>query len=250
MKTLNLKLALILATVAVFGAGCGSSSSDNVTAPIINTGDVPVSPDGVYTSGGSYTADQKTAVFTPVSLEMMNNYAYLHPLNDPKDIAVTIDLQEVKNGRYAGSVKISYTDNGQRIVGTFKAGRHQNDNFSSLRDNDKLDAEFNRWFIINGKYYFSAYFQDAYGGLIVVFDNYVNQGDAQGTGVVSGAVYFRNFPQSYATQSPYRSCWYIYDGPYDCRAEAVTKKNAIYPANGYRKLGTFSGLSKAAVFNN
>ena len=110
-----------------------------------------------------------------------------------------------------------------------------------------MEAEYNRWFTLNGKYYFSAYFQDAYGAVVLVFDNYVNLGDAQGSGVVSGSVYYKNFAQSYVQQSPYRKCWYIYSGPYNCRANAVMDKSAIYPGDGFKKLGTFSGLSKAAV---
>ncbi len=254
MTMQNTKMVLVLLALSTYAVGCGQSTTNqsNATHPVINTGEVPISPDGVYTSNGSYSDSQKTATFTPVSIEEMNSYVGTHPLNDPKDFKVSVDLKEVpsQTGRYYGTVKISYTDTGVRYTGTFKASSNTNEDLYNLKDSGTLDAEYNRWFTINNVYYFSAYFQDAYGAIVLIFDNYVNQGDAQGTGVVSGSIYYKNFAQSYAPQSPYRSCWFIYAGPYNCISSAVTNKSAVYPGDGYIKLGTFSGMSKAAVFNN
>lgn len=254
MKTFNSKLIVLLAAFSLLGVGCGKSQqfqTDSVGGgyqPIVNDGSIPVSPDGsgVGTSTGG-TTGSNTVDFTPVSIAEFNSYVAMHPLNNPTNFKITVDMQNAGNGRYAGTVKLSYVDTGYQYEGKFEAGSGTNVSYKGMKDNGLMEAEFNRWFIINGKYYFSAFFQDAYGAIVLVFDNYVNQGDAQGSGYVSGSVYYKNFAQSYAQQSPYRKCWYIYDGPYNCRASAVINKNTPYPGDGYRKLGTFSGLSKAAA---
>ncbi|MEK2645767.1 hypothetical protein [Bdellovibrio sp. BCCA] len=254
MKTFNSKLIFLLAVFALAGVGCGKSnefqtnSANGVYQPITNDGSTPVSPEGPGsgTSTGSSTGSN-TVNFTPVSIAEFNSYVAMHPLNNPSNFKLTVDLQNAGNGRYAGSVKISYVDTGYNYEGRFEAGSGTNVDMYKLKDAGLMEAEFNRWFIINGKYYFSAFFQDAYGAIVLVFDNYINQGDAQGSGAVSGRVYYKNFAQSYAQQSPYRKCWYIYEGPYNCRASAVINKNTPYPGDGYRLLGTFSGLDKAAA---
>lgn len=254
MKTLNSTLIVLLAVFALAGVGCGSNNqlqanSDNNggITPIGGDGTIPEPPTG--TGGGTVVQGSKTVTFTPVSIAEMNSYVAMHPLNDPKNFTLTVDMQSAGNGRYAGSVKIGYTDTGYTYSGNFEAGSGTNVKLPGLKDNNLLEAEFNRWFIINNKYYFSAFFQDNYGAIVLVIDNYVNQGDAQGTGYVSGRVYYKNFAQSYAQQSPYRKCWYIYEGPFTCRASAVINKDTPYPGDGFRLLGTFSGLQKAAAFN-
>lgn len=252
MKTFNSKLIVLLAAFSLLGVGCGKSNSfdTNVGTSNVyqtnNPGLIPVSPDGTGTTSSASTGSN-TVDFVPVSIAEFNSYVAMHPLNNPTNFKISVDLHNAGNGRYAGTVKLSYVDSGYQYSGTFSAGDGTNQDMYKLRDAGLMEAEFNRWFIINNQYYFSAFFQDAYGAIVLVFDNYVNQGDAQGTGYVSGSVYYKNFAQSYAQQSPYRKCWYIYDGPYNCRASAVIDKSSVYPGDGYRKLGTFSGLSKADV---
>ncbi|WP_374073503.1 hypothetical protein [Bdellovibrio bacteriovorus] len=253
MKTFNSKLIFLLAAISILGVGCGKSeqfqtnSTTGVVQPIINDGTNPVSPDGPGTGTTTGATGSNVVDFKPVSIAEFNSYVAMHPLNNPTNFKLTVDLQNAGNGRYAGSVKISYVDTGYNYEGRFEAGSGTNVDMYKLKDANLMEAEFNRWFIINGKYYFSAFFQDAYGAVVLVFDDYINQGDAQGSGAVSGRVYYKNFAQSYAQQSPYRKCWYIYDGPYNCRASAVINKNTPYPGDGYRLLGTFSGLNKAAA---
>lgn len=249
MKTFNSKLIFLLAAVSLLGVGCGKSNSFQNNSPVgalgtSNPGLIPVSPDGVGGNSGTPTGSS-TVDFVPVSIAEFNSYVAMHPLNNPTNFKLTVNLQNAGNGRYAGTVKISYVDTGYAYEGKFEAGSGTNQDIYKLRDAGMMEAEFNRWFILNNQYYFSAFFQDAYGAIVLVFDSYVNQGDAQGTGYVSGSVYYKNFAQSYIQQSPYRKCWYIYDGPYNCRASAVIDKNSPYPGDGYRKLGTFSGLSTA-----
>lgn len=252
MTTFNSKLIFLMVAFSLMGVGCGKSSSfetnsANGANQANNNGAIPVSPDGVGTSGTGVVSGSNTVDFVPVSIAEFNSYVAMHALNSPNNFKLTVDLQDAGNGRYAGAVKISYVDTGYQYEGKFEAGSGTNQDLYKLQDAGMMEAEYNRWFILNNQYYFSAYFQDAYGAIVLVFDNYINQGDAQGTGFVSGSVYYKNFAQSYVQQSPYRKCWYIYSGPYNCRASAVMDKSTPYPGDGYRKLGTFSGLSKAAA---
>lgn len=249
MTTLNFKLILLAMAVSILGVGCGSNNSglsgNNVSTPISTTPTVPGAPDG--SNVGSTTSGTNTVDFTPVSVAEFNSYVAMHPLNSPNNFKLTVDLTNAGSNRYAGTVKISYQDTGYQYEGKFEAGSGTNEDVYKLRDAGLMEAQYNHWFLIDNKYYFSAFFQDAYGAIVLVFDNFVNQGDAQGTGTVSGSVYYKNFAQSYAQQSSYRKCWFLYNGPYDCRATAVINKSSIYPGDGYRKLGTFSGLSLAAA---
>lgn len=252
MKTLNTKLMVLLAAFSLLGVGCGDSNSFQTLSNGGDTntggGGVIVAPGGEEpgTGTGNYT---NKATFTPVSFTEFSNYVSVHALNNPSNYKVTVNLTAVESGRYAGDVKISYTDAGYNYEATFTAGAGRNVKYDSLHDNNTLESEFNRWFAFGGKTVFSGYFQDKYGSIVLIVDNAVNQGDGQGGGYVTGSIYYKNFAQSYATQSPYRKCWFIYNGPYDCRSGAVSNKTSLYPTdNGYRKLGTFTGLSQAAAF--
>ena len=250
MKTLNTKMMVLLAAFSLIGVGCGDSNSFQTLSNGVNPGgggDLIVSPE---TGGGGGTGNYTNqATFTPVSFTEFNSYVAVHSLNNPSNYKVTVNLTAVESGRYAGDVKISYTDAGYNYEATFSAGSGKNAKYSNLHDNNTLESEFNRWFTYGGKTVFSGYFQDKYGSIVLVVDNAVNQGDGQGGGYVTGSIYYKNFAQSYAQQSSLRKCWFIYDGPYDCRSGAVSNKTSLYPTdNGYRKLGTFTGLSQAAAF--
>ncbi|MFM6929684.1 MAG: hypothetical protein ACKOX6_14545 [Bdellovibrio sp.] len=254
MKTLNAKMMILVAAFSVMGVGCGSNKMVADSSAVgpgqvggSNTGSIPTSPDG--STSTDTTSYSNEATFTPVSIAEFNSYVGSHPLNDPQNFKVKVQLQQVENGRYAGTVNISYTDTGYSYNGTFTAGAGRNASYKGLNDNNALEAEFNRWFTLSGRTAFTGFFQDSYGAIVLVIDNVVNQGDAQGTGdVVTGSVYYKNFAQSYTQQSPYRSCWYITNGPFNCRSTSVINKSSTVPNDGYRKLGTFSGISRAAAF--
>lgn len=251
MKTLNTKMMILVAAFSVMGVGCGSNkmvadSSVVSTDQVGGSGSIPTSPDGSTTTDS--TSYSNEATFTPVSIAEFNSYVGSHPLNDPQNFKVKVQLQQVENGRYAGTVNISYTDTGYAYNGTFTAGSGRNVSMKTLNDNNALEAEFNRWFTYSGRSVFTGFFQDSYGAIVLVIDNVASQGDAQGGDVVTGSVYYKNFAQSYTQQSPYRSCWYITNGPYNCRSTSVINKSSTVPSDGYRKLGTFSGISRAASF--
>lgn len=246
MKTFNSKFAtLLIATTLMVACGKsgsfeGKSVSSNSSSGVIDTPDTD--------NGGTTDTGSNIVTFNPVSLNEFNSYVGVRPLNDPHTFQLEVNLSEVENGRYAGNLKLSYVDGGYKYTGVFEAGSGRNVKLSGLTYNNVLESEYNRWFTLNGKTVFSAVFQDSLGALVIVIDNSLNQGDGQGTGTLSGSIYYKNFPQSHAAQSPYRKCWFL-TGLYSCRASAVTDKTSLNPGDGFIKLGTFSGLSKSMAFN-
>ncbi|MNJ94774.1 hypothetical protein D3C87_124760 [compost metagenome] len=255
MKSMNSKLMILLTGFALMGVGCGNSSQFQSIAEAPGGGliggenAIPAPPGGTggSTPGGA-NGSGTVADFTPVSFEEFNSYVATHPLNNPSNFKLSVELSNVGDNRYGGTVKISYNDAGQAYSGVFESGKSTNQKMSGLKDNGLYEAEYNYWYNSGGKSVFSGFFQDRYGAIIVVVDNVVNQGDGQGGGYVTGSVYYKNFAQSYATQSPYRKCWFIREGPYNCRAGSVMNKSSLIPADGYRKLGTFSGLVVSEAF--
>lgn len=255
MKKHNLVL-FALAGVLIT-QGCSNKSADNASSPAVaavpNTA-APVLPPTlpVVQPSGASTAPQigtnGTVVFTPVSKAVMEAYVASHPLNNPTDFRVTINLRHVGNLRYGGDVKISYVDNGQTYMGVFNAPEGVNSSDYALLDAGKMKAEYNYWHVLGGQTVFSGFFQDTYGGIVLTIENTVNLGDGQGSSTVSGSIWFRNFAYSFAPQSTHRNCWFIYMGPYDCRSDSIISKSSLVPTNGYTKLGTFSGLVTSQAF--
>lgn len=252
----NSKLILVLATLALLGVGCAKEmkASDGnaiVTPPVVNPTFPTNAPPGQGAgSAGDSWAYGNTVAFTPDSLEIFNTYVGTHPLNNPSNVKLNVNLIDVGNGKFGGQVKLAYDDAGQHYEGYFVAGTGKNQSFPSMstnRDVGLFHAEYNYWFANNTK--FSGYFQDAYGAVVLVIDNVVNQGDAQGSAYVSGSLWFKNFTKTMAPQGTERYCWFIYDGPYNCRSQTVMDKSNVYPSNSYRRLGTFTGLSKSKAFN-
>lgn len=251
------KQLVLLALIAVFtGVGCNSKKNEVATppveTPVVSNPTETGTPSGGGTDGGGITESAGDTVdFVPVDFATFNTYVGTHPLNAPKNIKITANLKGDETYHYSGAVKISYEDNGQTWTGTFESSADKNQDISGLRDNGELESKYNYWFVKDTKTVFSGLFQDQYGAIVFIVDKTLNQGDGQGSTFVSGSVYFRNFAQSQATQSPYRKCWYIYAGPYDCRTDTVIYKSGLYPttAEGYRKLGTFSGMTRSKAFN-
>jgi hypothetical protein len=253
---INAPMMILVAAIALAGVGCGNNKMAVAeSTAVVNTSDgsgtgtIPTSPDGSTGTDGSTASYSNEATFTPVSINELNNYVGTRPVNNPTNFKLKIQLAQVgSTGKYAGTVSLSYTDTGITYTGSFSAGSGKNSSYSGLKDNNTYEADYNRWFTSGGKTVFSGFFQDQWGGVVLVVDNVVSQGDAQGGTIVTGSLYYKNFAQSYATQSPYRKCWFIYDGPYNCRSGSVINKSAVIPNDGYIKLGTFSGVSKAAAF--
>ncbi len=250
----NSKLILILATLALLGMGCAKEmkASDNIVAPAVVNPTFPVNapPGQGAGSAGDNWSYGSTAVFNPDSLEIFNTYASTHPLNAPSNVKLNVNVLDVGGGHFGGQVKLAYDDAGQHYEGYFVAGTGTNQEFDSYNTNKDVGlyhAQYNTWF--NGGKNFSGYFQDAYGAIVLVVDNVVNQGDGQGASFVSGSIWFKNFAKTMAPQGVERYCWFIYTGPYACRSTTVMDKSNPLPSDGYRRLGTFSGLSRSRAFN-
>ncbi len=250
MKTSNLLLFALLVGIA---QGCSKkeeSSSETVgnTQAIVN----PLLP-GVPNGTGTSVADSTsgTVPFTPVSRQMMENYIASHPLNNPTNYRISMNLKNAGENHYAGEIRLSYEDNGRTYTGIFNAPEGKNESYPSRGENldvGKYKSQYNYWFRLGNQTVFQGQFQDSYGAVVLIIDSAVNLGDAQGLGQVSGSLWFKNFAYSFAPQSTTRNCWFIYMGPYDCRSTTVITKSQLEPSDGYRKLGTFSGVVAAQVF--
>ncbi len=260
----SVKGIFLLISILV-GLGCSSKKSDplNVAAPPAavavdpNTGGVAdpnaggPAGSGTGSTGSLAPSAGDVVTFVPTSFSLFNSYVGTHPLNNPKDFKLAVNLNNAGGFHYYGNIKISYVDNGQTFQGSFDVGSGVNSTYSHGLDNGILESQYNYWYNSNGKVVFSGFFQDSYGSIVLVIDSTVDQGDGQGGSYVGGSVYFKNFAQSMALQSSDRKCWFIYVGPYNCRSTDVINKSGLYPteAEGYRKLGTFSGMSKKKAFN-
>lgn len=265
MKTGILKTnALILLTASVlFAVGCSSSKSSDTTntLPVINgTAPAPIvidpsAPTGTGSSTSTFYGGS-TVAFQPTSLAQMNKYVATHPLNNPSDFKININLAQSGSSRYGGSVSISYTDNGIRYNGEFKAGMGKNQSFKGMYDNGTLEANYNYWFTWEKQLVFTGFFEDQYGAITITLvpqTATVGGNDAEPviSGPYKGYVYFKNFAVTTAQHSPYRACWFTYMGPYDCRSNVIQTKCGLTPGAeaGYELLGTFSGVNVNSAFN-
>ena len=89
---------------------------------------------------------------------------------------------------------------------------------------------------------------------MLVIDDSIGLGDGGLPSEVSGSIWFKNFLPTYAQQSA-EKCWFIRTGPFDCRTfysggdASVDTTSGLYPADGYRRLGKFTGLKVKEAFN-
>jgi len=261
MKTLILIMSVM--ALGLMGVGCSKSNSQNGVTPANTTATVPgaviIDPTpGTGTTGGTPVfSGGSTGAFTPVSMAVMNEYVALHPLNAPSNFKVNVNLAQSTAGRYGGTVTISYIDNGIQYDGVFNAGMGTNQSIKGLYDNGKAEAEYNYWFKYENQLVFTGYFQDQYGSITMTLVPETNStgggndGEPITTTTYKGSIYFKNFTTSFATQSPYRACWFIYNGPYDCRSNIISTKCGLYPGAeaGYKLLGTFTGINIKTGFN-
>lgn len=281
--TLMIKASLLIAT-AVIAIGCAKENKGGEPAGVNNPQVVPTptpdptptpTPTPITDIGDPFAnATGGHAEFTPVDLATFNTYVALHPVNAPKGFKVSVDLQNVGGDsasnqnpsvpRWAGYVKIAYFDNGSWYVATFESGFNTNQVSYKDRTTGRKEATFNHWYHLNNKEVFHGFFQDQHGAVILVVDGVGgdDNGDGQVPTDLKGSIYFKNFPTSMATQSP-EKCWFIRIGPYDCRSFLLNNSSdrserdiwsfsdPVTPSasDGYRKLGTFTGLNKDKAFH-
>jgi hypothetical protein len=265
MKTLILITSMM--ALGMMGVGCSKSNSSsnsnnnnngalNTPAPVVVDPNAPGGNPVTTINGGD------TVAFTPVNLQTMSDYAMvpgsLTALNNPVDIKISLNLTQVVSGRYGGEITISYTDNGVAHSAVFNAGLGRNPIIKGGYDNDRLQADYNYWFNFENQLVFTAFFEDTYGAITVTLipENPTGGGnDAEPLSVkYKGAIYFKNFKNGsslVAKNNPYRPCWFIATGAFDCRSNIIQDKVGLAPGTeaGYVKLGTFTNVDIKKAFN-
>ena len=256
------KLILTLASLALLSMGCAKefkSSDATAVVPPPVTEVVPTFPTDAPPGEGAGSAGDNwaygaSATFIPDSIDMMNNYVGItpdaHPLNNPTNFKLNVNVYDVGAGRYGGAVKLAYDDSGKHYEGYMIAGTGVNKDYKSYGTAKNLgvfEANYNTWLSPD---VFSGYFQDSVGAIVLVIDEAgPSLGDGKGATTVNGSVWFRNFALEFPKQGEQRFCWFITRGPYQCQSPALNAKSSPYPSDTYRRLGTFTGLTKAKAFN-
>ncbi len=285
MKTTTLiKPIIALVALSLMGAGCSKTNSQSgnpvsvgpqaIVPPVIVDPSAPGSNGGIGGLGGPgiFNTGGATVAFAPTSLQIFTDYVATHPLNNPTNLQLNVNLAQSDAGRYGGSVSISYVDNGMTYNGVFKAGMGHNQSFSGMYDNNVSEANYNYWFHNttpggNNELVFTGIFEDEYGAVTITLtpentDGGGHDGQPLST-TYKGSVYYKNFTvennpyvggnmtNTMAHHSAYRSCWFTYKGPYDCRSNVIQSKCGLNPSvdAGYKLLGNFSGLSTKDAFN-
>jgi hypothetical protein len=244
---------VFITLLAVFLLSACSNTSFSVddtttatTAVTTTTTDTPiatatptatVTPTPTPTTGTCGTSQVVPLSITSVST--LSNYAAKY-LYAPTTVNLAVSLYNSGNNRYAGTVQISYYDQGVFHAGTFDAPSGTNVSIDTLQDNGTQVAAYNYWY--NNGTYFTAFFQDSYGAIVLSVTG------RDSNNCLNGAVYYKNFTATAAPQSPYRKCWFIRSGPYECRADNIVTKSSRDPGEGYTLLGPFSGLPLTAAF--
>lgn len=270
------KLIIVTIALAFLGVGCSKTNSQAAN-PIATSpqGVVPaviIDPNAPLGIGSATSFSMgSSATFAPVSLQAMTEYVATHPLNNPTNFKINVNLAQAEAGRYGGTVSISYMDNGIQYNGIFKAGMGRNQSIKGMYDNDTLEANYNYWFRNsaaggNNELVFTGFFEDEYGAVTITLTPESTGGGNDGeplSATYKGSIYFKNFlvqsnpyvggntTATMAQHSPYRACWFTYLGPYDCRSNVVQTKCGLNPTvdAGYKLLGTFTGLNTKAAFN-
>jgi hypothetical protein len=247
------KLLLTLTTLALLSAGCAKEMhADGSLVATVNTSTpVPSTNGGTSTTSPTPTpTPTNTATFYVDSYDAWNSFVG-GGYNNPTNFTVNVNVYDIGGGKFAGRVTISYIDVGIQHYDYFDSPAGTAEGYSSYgtaKDVGVPYAVYNSWF--NNNTNFSAFFQDKQGAVVLVIDGQgPNQGDGQGPQTVSGSIWFKNFSQQFSPLSPYRPCWMIYRGPYDCRSTTVMDKSSPYPSDGYTRLGTFSNLNRGKAFN-
>ncbi|MCB0343268.1 MAG: hypothetical protein H6626_05805 [Pseudobdellovibrionaceae bacterium] len=257
----NLMLSVVLS--ALLAVGCASESTP---APqnAVDTDGTDTVPDGSGSGSGTSIfdwGDSASAELTVQSLSTFSDYTG-RPMYDPQDIKISLNLNKYGNG-WGGKVKITYTDRGQSYAGQFTSLVRS----GSRVDNNNVNNQYNIWFSnpANGEVVWHGFFEDerpsiyyqtpgqVTGAIVLVIDQIEDQGDGQGpSDLVGGSVWYKNFEFQYSPLSP-TSCWFVYAGPYDCRAwksgDGLATQRAVNPDAGYVKLGEFTDLSLSEAFN-
>lgn len=246
-------LLTILVAATVISVGCADKKSTNPgTTPAVGGWD-PNQPYIPPSSGpgfgpGSDWQHGGTAELS-VTASKMAQYLGWTP-NVLSNVRLNLNFLKFGNG-YGGTVTIGFENNGKKYEDYFTSRV----NSYGMVKTDEENHKYNIWFQKDGKLVYHGFFQDNYGGLVVVIDGVESLGDGQGfSDNASGSIWFKLWdPIGTGPLSP-TSCWFVSLGPYDCRAwkdgHGVDTNRAIHPDNGYVKLGEFTGMNLDKAFNN
>lgn len=243
MKNYNVLSVLLIAGLLI---GCAkesqkqTQSAATVTPPPNGQPYIPTAV-GPGQGPGSLLQYGGTANLNVVNLDVMSQYTG-RTMNNPQNIRLNLNLTKSSGGTFGGVATITYVDGGYAYQGYFTAGTSAE------------ATKYNRWFDYGGQRVWHGLFEDFIGGIVVVIDNVIDLGDGQGAqDTVAGTVWFKNFGLTYAPHPP-TYCWFVSLGPYDCRpwpdGRGVNTYADKNPGGGYVQLGTFTGLSIKAAFNN
>lgn len=245
---------LALATVIALAACSKSGGSSGDAAPTETQAGAPVVtiPPGPYTppttgvgqNPGSDFAWGGTTPFLFDGVAVYREYTQRN-LNNLSELSnVRINLNLIRYGAaYGGTVTIRYNLNGLTYEGFFTSGEDNNAN------------QYNVWFTSSGKKVWHGFFEDFMGAIVVVLDGTTSLGDGlSSTDKVSGSVWFKNYANT-SSKHPCTYCWFVKSGPYDCRTwlnlnGVIDPTSAVFPDNGYVRLGTFTDLEITKAFNN
>lgn len=240
-KNIYLMIFLMWALSACSKVQFSTTESTTTTTGITSIDTTTTTATTTTTTSDSACSTTTTVPFSITSVATLSDYAG-RGLNNPINIYASINLVSDGNYRYYGSVQIGYSDLGVQRAGVFTAPAGNNVSLSGLNDNGEVTAKYN-YFYGTGQT-FSGFFQDTYGAIVVSITNINSNGCAD------GKIYYKNFVTTAATnvQSPYRKCWFITAGPYQCGSSTIQNKSSLVPSDGYTLLGSFTGLPARLAF--
>ncbi len=252
----TLSQLILIMTVAVFAMGCAEQkmkTSDSAATDDVET-DIPYVPPGqsILDSPSVHWDDGATVEISLKGNSAVNRVETLMDfagtnINNPTEIQLNVILEKRGNG-WGGRIMTGFYDGGHFYEYTLVNGDTSTYSNTSLAK----AAKYNVWFEKNGDSVWHGFFQDNYGGVVLVFDEMDSPGDGQPPTSVSGSIWFKNLGNFEGAYMPPTHCWFISIGPNDCRAwksgEGVNTTKAVNPDNGYAKLGTFSNLDIVDAF--
>lgn len=280
MKNITTQIVSLMLIVA-FAQGCAKPKANVASSPVCPGPQCQTQdPGGAGLPGGMSSVNGAT--FTPTSYSVFSSYA-ARSVPSTTPIFLKLNMGDVGSGRFAGTMSLTYTVNGQTISSDQKTWdpRQSAGNASDADYNYQVSSD---WSNASSRK-FQAFFQDNWGGLVVIITGrkQVKMGDGQVFTTYNGEIWFKDFKQGY-NYNPNQGnlpCWKISVGPYDCRTFLTysgkpndgtntplheyqqSRVHSVNPAssaaqfptsyNGntradYAKLGTFTDLSATEAF--
>ncbi len=238
----GLFLLLMLLQLGLF-VGCASEKDSYEAPPASNP--PPDTTDPNDNDGGT-TLSSNSVKLRISSNSRLADYIQ-DAVNAPSDVILTVSLEANNDGRYGGEIEITFTDSGIEHRGVFTTnGDYPGDN---------------KWVkVTKKKKMFQSILEDEFGAIAFIIEKTENLGDGITSDKVSGSVWYKNHGTTNAPTNPTDTpCWEIEMGPYDCRASfsgnplephAKNDHDSSVDPTEYKKLGTFSGLSRSAAMKN